>query len=141
MSFHLAAILALSLISSAAAAEPAAAEPETPTVFPLLRIVPKGEARAIAFFSSLFPDCTPEGPVVVRLLSEPKHGRAVTEDATSFPHYEPSAPLAVCNARKVAGKRLVYEADEKYEGADTFRILVINADGSGYEASIKVLVR
>jgi len=148
LSFRLAAILALSLIGPAAAAlaapptEPAApAEPETPTVFPLLRIVPKGEVRTIAFFSSLFPDCSSEGPVVVRLLSQPKHGRAVTEDATSFPRYEPASPLAVCNARKVAGKRLVYEAEEKYEGADTFRILVINADGSGYEASIKVLVR
>ena len=148
MTLRPAAILLLALMAGPAAAAapaaseaPAPAESETPTLFPLLRIVPKGEARTIAFFSSLFPDCSPEGPVVVRLLSQPKHGRAVTEDATSFPRYEPASPLAVCNARKVAGKRLVYEADEKYEGADTFRILVINADGSGFEASIKVLVR
>ena len=147
MTLRPAAILLLALMAGPAAATPAApeapapAESETPTLFPLLRIVPKGEARSIAFFASLFPDCSSEGAVVVRLLIPPKHGRATVEDASSFPRYEPTSPLAACSTRKVPGKRLVYEAEEKFEGADTFRILVINADGSGYESAIKVLVR
>ncbi len=150
MSLRFLAILALPLMAGAAMAapaaptpapEPTAAESELPTVFPLLRIVPKGEARSIAFFASLFPDCSSEGAVVVRLLTQPKHGRATVEDASSFPRYEPTSPFAGCNTRKVPGRRLVYEAEEKFEGADTFRILVINADGSGYESNIKVLVR
>jgi hypothetical protein len=146
LSLRSAAILILSLMAGPAAAapvtEPAAApEPELPTIFPLLRIVPKGEARPIAFFASLFPDCSTEGPVVIRLLDQPKHGHATVEEAASFPRYELASPLAGCNTRKVPGKRLVYEADEKFEGADTFRILVINADGTGYESNVKVLVR
>ena len=151
MSLRFAAILALPLMAGPAAAAPAAATPtpepgpaaesELPTIFPLLRVVPKGEARSIAFFASLFPDCSTEGAVVVRLLSQPKHGRAIVEEAASFPRYEPASPFAGCNTHKVPGKRLVYEAEEKFEGADTFRILVINADGTGYESNIKVLVR
>lgn len=151
--FRFAASLALPLIVGSAVAAPvpsgpaAAPEPatasdtEVPTVFPLLRIVPKGEARTIAFFASLFPDCSTEGAVVIRLLAPPKHGRATVEEGASFPRYEATSPFAGCNTRKVPGKRLVYEADEKFEGADTFRILVINADGTGYESNIKVLVR
>lgn len=151
MSLRFPAILALPLMVGTAMAAPAAptpipepvaaAESELPTVFPLLRIVPKGEARSIAFFASLFPDCSSEGAVVVRFLTQPKHGRATVEEASSFPRYEPASPFAGCNIRKVPGKRLVYEAEEKFEGADTFRILIINADGSGYESNIKVLVR
>ncbi|GJD33173.1 hypothetical protein FMGBMHLM_0058 [Methylobacterium aerolatum] len=158
LSFLAAAILALALTAGpvsaapAPAAEPAPAQPapaqpapvlesETPIAFPLTRIVPKGEARAIAFLTSLFPDCSSQGPVVIRLLSQPKHGRVTVEDENSFPRYEPASPLAACNARKVPGKRVTFESDEKFEGTDAFRMLVINADGSGYEVAVKMLVR
>lgn len=115
--------------------------PPAQTVFNLERTVPREEARAIAFYSSLFPDCTSQGPVVIRLLSPPRHGKATIEAAQSFPQYIASSPLAECNAHKVPGQRIVYQGEEGYEGLDSFRILVINADGSGYESEIKVSVR
>lgn len=79
--------------------------------------------------------------MVVRTLSRPAHGRLTREAADSFTRYGPGAPLAPCNSRKVPGTRLTYESEEGFEGMDTFRILVINADGSGYEADVKVSVR
>lgn len=120
------------------------ADPPPPPVqaqFNLERTVPRGEARAIAFYSSLFPDCTSQGPVVIRLLSPPRHGQVTIEATQSFPQYIASSPLAECNTRKVPGQRIVYQGEEGYEGLDSFRILVINADGSGYESEIKVSVR
>jgi hypothetical protein len=122
---------------------PPATPPATPAIpsIPLLRVVPKGEARAIAFYASLNPDCSVIGPVVVRTLTPPARGRLTVEAADGFTRFGPGSPLAACNSRKVAGTRLVYEAQEGFEGVDTFRILVINADGSGYESDVRVSVR
>ena len=139
MMIRLAAALATSL-GAEPATPPAPAQP-APSAYTLERMVPRGEARAIAFYASLFPDCTAQGPVVIRLLTPPRHGRVTIEAAQSFPQYVASSPLAECNTRKVPGKRMIYEGEEGYEGADTFRILVINADGTGYESDVKVSVR
>ena len=117
------------------------APPQTIPNIPLLRVVPKGEARAIAFYASLNPDCSVIGPVVVRTLTPPAHGQLTVEAAESFTRYGPRSPLAACNSRKVPGTRLTYEAEAGFEGIDSFRILVINADGTGYESDVKVSVR
>ncbi len=140
MMIRLAAALATSLGADPVAAPPPSPAP-APSLYSLERMVPRGEARAIAFYASLFPDCTAQGPVVIRLLTPPRHGRVTIEAAQSFPQFGASSPLAECNTRKVPGKRMVYEGEEGYEGADSFRILVINADGTGYESDVKVLVR
>lgn len=124
-----------------AAVPPTPPAPPTIPNLPLLRVVPKGEARAIAFYASLNPDCSVIGPVVIRVLTPPARGRLTVEAAEAFTRYGPGAPLAPCNSRKVPGTRLTYEAPEGFEGMDTFRILVINADGSGYESDVRVSVR
>lgn len=122
-------------------ATPPAPSPAPPPSFPLMRVVPKGETRTIAFFTSLFPDCSAQGPVVVRTLDPPQHGTIVLAQAESFPRYAPGSPLAACNPRKVSGLKLSYTAEEGFEGLDTFRIFVINADGTGYESDVRVSVR
>jgi hypothetical protein len=142
MQLRLAAILAGSLAAGPALAEPAPPPQENSTaVFPLMRLVPKGEARTIAFYTNQFPDCSQEGPVVIRILAKPKHGKVAIEDAESFARYAPDSPMVACNTRKAPGKRMVYESEEGFEGLDTFRILVINSDGTGYESDVKVSVR
>jgi hypothetical protein len=137
MSVRLAAILATALATDPSA--PARSEPQP--AFTLQRMVPRGEARTIGFYASLFPDCSTQGPVVIRMLTPPVHGRVTFENAQSFPQYAAGSPLAECNTRKVPGQRMVYQGHEGFEGADSFRILVINADGIGYEADVKVAVR
>ncbi|GJE61352.1 hypothetical protein [Methylobacterium trifolii] len=131
------------LAGSPARSEPAEAAPpqQAPPTFPLMRVVPKGEARTIAFYASLFPDCSSQGPVVIRVLDKPQHGKVTIAEGDSFTRYAPASPLAACNSRKVAGLKLVYEAEEGFEGLDSFRIFVINADGTGYESPVKVSVR
>ncbi|WP_336489231.1 hypothetical protein [Methylobacterium nigriterrae] len=125
------------------AAPPAVPAPAPQTIpnIPLLRVVPKGEARHIAFYTALNPDCSPIGPVVIRTLSQPRHGRLAFDMAESFPRYAPGSPLATCNSRKAQGQRMTYEPEDGFEGGDTFRILVINPDGIGYESDVKVSVR
>ncbi|GJD46978.1 hypothetical protein AFCDBAGC_4863 [Methylobacterium cerastii] len=150
----IAALAALSLVAAAlpalgapadpippAAPPPPSPQPPPPASFPMARVVPKGEARTIAFFTSLFPDCSSQGPVVIRTLDQPRHGAIDVAPADSFPRYGVGSTLAACNARKVPGVKLTYTSEEGFEGVDTFRIFVINADGTGYESDVRVTVR
>ncbi|MEA1834555.1 hypothetical protein U8607_20895 [Methylobacterium durans] len=122
-------------------AGPQATAPQAPPVLPLMRVVPKGEARSIGFFAALFPDCSSQGPIVVRLLAQPKHGTVSFSEADSFPRYAAGSPLAACNAKRVPGLKMVYESEEGFEGLDTYRIFLINPDGTGFESEVKVSVR
>jgi hypothetical protein len=108
---------------------------------PFFRVVPMNEARAIGFFTSLFPDCSVQGPVVARLVEGPKHGSVRFSAEASFPRYAPSSPLAPCNTRKVEGLKMIFEAAEGYEGLDAYRVLLINPDGSATTLDVKVSIR
>ncbi|MGC5780692.1 hypothetical protein [Methylobacterium sp. NFXW15] len=133
--------LAAALATTLGADPSVGALPAASPVYDLERIVPCGEARTIAFYASLFPDCTPQGPVVIRVLSQPHHGKVTIETAQSFTSFVTSSPLAECNTRKVSGQKMVYQGAEGYEGVDSFRILVINPDGTGYESTVRIAVR
>jgi hypothetical protein len=142
------AILTLNVLLSGSAlagagesTTPAAVPEPAPPVFPMTRVVPKGEARTIGFFAALFPDCSTQGPTVVRLLAAPKHGKVDFAQAESFPRYAPGSPLAACNAKRVPGLKMIYEAEEGFEGTDTYRIFIINPDGTGFESEVRVSVR
>lgn len=121
--------------------DPPPAAPGTIPVIPLVRVVPKGEMRGIAFFAYLYPDCTSQGPIVVRVLEPAKHGKVAFVETDSFPRFAPGSPLATCNAKKVPGLRMTYETEEGFEGLDTYRILTINPDGLAAEYEVRVSVR
>ena len=108
---------------------------------PYNRMVPVGERRAIGFFASVFPDCSSQGPVVMRLVRKPLHGTITFEESTSFPRYSAGSPVAACNAKRAPGMRLNYEAAEGYEGPDTFRVLVIYPDGTASDLDGHVSIR
>ncbi|MFH6786508.1 MULTISPECIES: hypothetical protein [Methylobacterium] len=131
---------------------PAPAPPEAPQAAapngfpavpatPYFRVVPMNEARTIGFFTSLFPDCSAQGPVVARLVEAPKHGSVRFAAEPSFPRYAPGSPLAACNARKVEGLKMTFEAAEGYEGLDAYRILIIYPDGAATHLDVKVSIR
>jgi hypothetical protein len=134
------------------AAEPAPALPDAPPapapkgfpavpVTPFFRVVPMNEARTLGFFTSLFPDCSVQGPVVARLVEAPKHGSVRFSAEPSFPRYAPGSPLASCNTRKVEGLKMTFEAAEGYEGLDAYRVLIIYPDGGANQLDVKVSIR
>ncbi|AWN49311.1 hypothetical protein DK419_25620 [Methylobacterium terrae] len=108
---------------------------------PYFRVVPMNEARAIGFFTSLFPDCSVQGPVVARLVEGPKHGSVRFSVEASFPRYTPGSALAACNARKVEGLKMTFEAAENYEGLDAYRVLIIYPDGGATHLDVRVSIR
>lgn len=112
-----------------------------PQSTPFFRVVPIGEMRTLAFLTSLFPDCSPQGPVVLRLTQKPTHGTVTFEDGSSFPRYGANTPLAACNAKRAPGVRLNFEAAEGYEGLDAFKVLIIYPDGTTTELDGRVSIR
>jgi hypothetical protein len=129
-----------------APAPPPSATPEgkpfpAPQSTPFFRVVPVGEMRTLAFLTSLFPDCSPQGPVVLRLTQKPAHGTVTFEETSSFPRYGANTPLSACNAKRAPGMRLNFEAAEGYEGLDAFKVLIIYPDGTATELDGRVSIR
>jgi hypothetical protein len=114
--------------------------PEPPTVN-MNRFVPSAEGRTIAFFASLFPDCTSKGPLVGRVTTKPKHGAVALAPTESFPFYGPNSPLATCNSKKVPGLGIIYRSEDDYVGEDHANILLIFPDGTATQLNILFLVR
>ncbi|WP_407526356.1 hypothetical protein [Methylobacterium oryzisoli] len=124
-------------------AAPGPTPPEFPelTTTPLNRVVPVNEARTIAFFTALYPDCSSQGPLVARLVSKPEHGTVTFSQDQSFPRYSASSPLGPCNAKKAPGLKVTFEAAEGYEGLDRFRMLLIYPDGTAGQYDVRVSIR
>jgi hypothetical protein len=126
---------------------PSAPRPTPPTEFPELtttplnRVVPVNEARTIAFFTALYPDCSTQGPLVARLVAKPEHGSVTFAQDQSFPRYSASSPFAPCNAKKAPGLKVTYEAAEGYEGLDRFLMLLIYPDGTAGQYDVRVSIR
>ena len=80
---------------------------------------------------SLNPNCTPDGPIVVRMTQPPQHGRVAIRNGRLFPTYPNSNPRNICNARRVPGVEAYYRPESGYIGFDTASFEAI-FPGGGY---------
>jgi hypothetical protein len=119
---------------------PPAKLPDPPTVN-FNRFVPTAEERSVAFYSSLFPDCSSKGPLVARITGKPQHGTLNFVPENSFPSYGTASTLAVCNNKKVPGLHINYKSDDDYVGEDQATVLLIFPDGFASQLHILFLVR
>jgi hypothetical protein len=136
----------LAIAQSAAAQETPATPPgppKPPELRPvnLNRFVPSAEERTVAFYSSLFPDCSSKGAIVGRISDKPEHGTLTFVPMDSFPSYGTGSTLASCNNKKVAGLNINYKSDNDYIGEDQATILLIFPDGFASQLQILFLVR
>jgi hypothetical protein len=119
---------------------PSAAEPQAPRI--QNRVVPMGERRLIGFFSSLYPDCSSQGPTVIRTTEQPRHGSVTFSNESSFPSYASSHHLSTCNLKKVEGIKIFYEpSDPDYSGLDEFSLLIIGPIGFAFDEKYRVSIR
>lgn len=79
--------------------------------------------------------------MVARILEPPRHGTVTFTSSDSFPRYAAGSPLAACSTKKVPGLRMTHETEENFDGLDTYRVLLINPDGTAAEYDVKVWVR
>jgi hypothetical protein len=127
----------------AAGASTTQAPPSLPAPTPvhLNRFVPTGEERMVAFYPTLFIDCSSRGPTVGRITTKPQHGTIGLNQGESFAFYNPNSSLSACNNKKVPGLLISYKSEDGYIGEDTVGLLVIFADGSATQLDVLFLVR
>ena len=100
-------------------AQEGAAETVTmPKPLSVSRFIPTGEERTIGFVASLYPDCTTRGPIVARVIKPPVHGAMTFGNASSFPNYNATSPLASCNGKKAPSLAIDYKSEDGYVGPD-----------------------
>jgi hypothetical protein len=104
------------------------------------RTVPSGITQRINFHVSLNPDCTSDGNVVVRVVTEPEHGKIEITPTSHFPLFSKESNRYKCNQHKVKGVLVSYKAD-KYVGDDVFDILVLYPSGFAREYRYNITVR
>jgi hypothetical protein len=138
-----AAMLALTDLVAAQETPPPVPPANIPDLRPvnLNRFVPSAEERTVAFYSSLFPDCSTKGPIVGRVVAKPSHGAVNFVQTDSFPLYGTASTLAVCNNKKVQGLNINYKSDDGYVGEDNATLLLIFPDGFASQLQILFLVR
>jgi Lipocalin-like domain len=121
----------------------ASAPPSLPVPSPvhLNRFVPSGDERLVAFYPTLFVDCSQRGPTVGRITSKPAHGALGLTQGDSFAFYNPNSSMAGCSNKKVNGLFVTYKSDDGYVGEDNASVLLIFADGSASQLDLLFLVR
>lgn len=99
-----------------------------------------GHEVRVYWASSLNPDCTPNGQIVVRMTQPPQHGRVAIRNTRLFPSYPSSSNRNVCNTRRVPGIEAYYQPASGYTGFDSasFEAIFPNGEYRQYTANVQV---
>jgi hypothetical protein len=90
--------------------------------------------------SSVNPDCSNAGPVDLKAVSGPTHGKISIINAKTFPHFAKSNIRWKCNFRKVDGIKVLYRSKPGFKGEDKVALSVHTYEGASYSITIDVKV-
>ncbi|MCP8940024.1 hypothetical protein NK718_15970 [Alsobacter sp. SYSU M60028] len=107
----------------------------------LERTVLGGTRANVSSHFLMLPDCTSGGDVAARVTKAPKHGDVVIEPAAVVASYEKDTSFAQCNAKSVPGIKIYYKANENYQGADGFEVLIFYPNGTTRENRYVITVK
>jgi hypothetical protein len=89
------------------------------------------------FLTSLNPDCSSQGTIIVKLTGKPKSGTVILEEIEHFP--DNSQDYKKC-IDKVRGTAVSYDPDPDFTGTDTFSGTVLYPSGRARKFETKVTV-
>ena len=90
--------------------------------------------------ASVNPDCSNAGPVDLKAVSGPSHGKISIVNAKTFPHFTKSNIRWKCNFRKVDGIKVLYRSKPGFKGEDEVALSVHTYEGASYSITINVKV-
>jgi len=102
-----------------------------------------GQTIVLGSLTSVKPDCTPAnfGPIVVRVLKAPAHGKFSSDPAMVYPIYHSQAKqFAKCNNRRTPGLLQTYKSDPGYKGTDTIDFVTVYPNGNSQRVHIAIKV-
>jgi hypothetical protein len=116
--------------------------PDGTTHQDLARVVPSGKEMRIYWIYMLNTDCSAkeEPSLDMRILSQPKHGKAEVTAFSSIASYA-HADWKKCNGVKAPGMGIKYKSAEHFTGKDSLQILVFYDGGFAQEVTITINVR
>jgi hypothetical protein len=103
------------------------------------KVVPHDTRFRLGYFDSVTQDCTPTGPIELRVISAPGHGRYDIQDALNFPEFPASNTHSVCNTHKVPSREIWYTPAPGYVGDDSLKLDVVFSV-SGWEVKYEYLI-
>lgn len=112
-----------------------------PAPFEVSRAAAAGQQVRVGFLTNINPDCSSTPFAMVRIVEEPKHGKATLKDDTGFTNFAKDNPRFECNKQRSDGTALLYRGDEGYTGADSVTVETVYVDGretsSHYSIDVK----
>jgi hypothetical protein len=86
------------------------------------KVVPSGEAKQLAFLTSLNPDCSVNADVTVRIVKEASHGTVEIGRGIGYPTYGRRDLRYFCNLSPREGYQVTYTSNADFKGDDEFEI-------------------
>jgi hypothetical protein len=102
-------------------------------LFTIDKFVPTATDQKIYFLVSVDPDCSPQTPPTIRIVSKPQHGVINISDAEDYGAWQAPNIREKCNDKKTKGIKVSYKSDDGYTGDDEASILAIFSESSGQQ--------
>jgi len=109
--------------------------------YDLKKMVPSGANVNVDHFYSVYEDCSPTGEIVVRIKTQPSHGKVVVKKGTGYTNFKPENPRNACNTKKLPVINVEYTSENNYFGNDYFGLLVLYPNGNGEEYYYNIEVK
>ncbi|MER9166202.1 hypothetical protein NKI12_02285 [Mesorhizobium australicum] len=106
----------------------------------LKRTALSGKEISVYDGASVNPDCSNAGPVDLKAVSGPSHGKISIVNAKTFPHFTKSNIRWKCDFRKVDGIKVLYRSQPGFKGQDQIDLSVHTYDGVSYSVTINLKV-
>lgn len=118
-----------------------APEPPPKPSFTIQKTAISGEAVRLAEPQSLKEDCTPDGHIDGRVVTQPEHGTITIEDGLAFSRFPASDPHADCNKYKRPALLITYRSDSDFKGTDSAMVEVVPPKGKTVIARFDITVK
>ena len=105
------------------------------------RVVASGQRSQVWFHYSLQPDCTPTGPITIRILKQPANGKLEHEAGRWFPFFKPDNVRNHCNTKQADGFLFFYTSNGGFTGQDQTEIEAITSTGSSRKVRLRINVK
>jgi hypothetical protein len=110
-------------------------------VFSVNKVATPTHPLKLDFATSLNPDCTPTGPIEVRMITPPTNGQVQISRVQDYPPFPRGNQRYHCNARAVPGVRTMYTPRSGFIGQDTVVTETFFPSGNTHRSSFNITVR
>jgi hypothetical protein len=105
------------------------------------KVAAAGRPLELYWATSVNPDCTSRGPVTIKVVVPPSHGRVIIKRSGVFTNFSAANVRQHCNTRRVSGVTAFYTSRRNYQGPDRVAIEVFWPSGRHLRQEVSIAVR